>query len=168
MSTRKSHSPMRRLGMLAAAFAFGIAGVASAQPAGHHHGPGGPGAMIEGALFAAKAQLNLNTSQQQAWDRAVADTKAARDTGRTNFQSLRTALQTELAKPEPDLAALAAAADAVEQKNHQLRTSVRNEWLAIYNTFSPEQKAVVKQTITQRLGRMQDMRQRFQQRQGGG
>ena len=125
--------------------------------------------MIESALFAAKSQLNLNTSQQKAWDQAVADTKAAREKGRANAQTLRTLMQQQLASTAPlDLAALATAGDQVQQQNQALRVSVRNEWIAVYNSFDDSQKAVVKQIVTQRMARMQDMRQRFQQRQQGG
>jgi hypothetical protein len=124
--------------------------------------------MIESALFAAKSQLNLNTSQQQAWDQAVADTKAARQQGRTNAQALQQQLQSQLAGTGAlDLGALAATGDQVQQQNQALRVKVRNEWIALYNTFSDEQKAVVKQIVAQRISRMQQMRERFQQRQGG-
>src|SRR5437879_8842712 len=50
-----------------------------------------------------KSNLKLNTSQQLQWDAVVAQTKAAHDAGRANFEQLKTALQAELAKAEPDL-----------------------------------------------------------------
>lgn len=174
MSTRNSRStsrrPLRRcLGVFAAAVAFTVAGAASAQPGGHHHDGRGGGTMFERALTAAKPQLNLNTSQQQQWDAAVAQTRAAREQGRANFATLRATMQAELARSGPiDFAALAAAQDAVAQKNHALRLGVRSTWLALYNTFTDEQKAVVKQLVAQRAARMQEFRQRLQQRQGNG
>jgi len=68
--------------------------------------------MIGHLIMHAKAQLNLNTSQQQMFDAAVASTKTAFQTGKTLHQSVKDALNTELAKAEPDLAAVAAASDA--------------------------------------------------------
>src|SRR5438094_7212752 len=73
--------------MVAALLAVGVHG-ALAQPGGgpgHGHGHGG-GLAIEQILASLKGQLNLNTSQQLMWDNAVAQTKAARATGRTNFE----------------------------------------------------------------------------------
>jgi len=102
-----------------------------------------------------KSDLNLNTSQQQQWDAIVAQTKAAHDTGRANFAQLRSALQAELAKPEPDFAAVAAVADNVRARNEDLRTQTRNAWLGLYATFTPEQKAVARDAINAGIARMQ-------------
>ena len=76
---------------------------------------------IEHVLGAVKGQLNLNTSQQLMWDNAVAQTKAAHDAGRANMQKVHDALTAELAKPEPDLAAVAAVADSAQTSNQTLR-----------------------------------------------
>ena len=149
-----------RLAMLAAA-ALITTGSALAQPMHHHHGGPGGGdvAMVIAAL---KGQLNLNTSQQQQWDNAVAATKAAHAQMRTNLQQVHQALQTELAKAEPDLAAVAAVGDNVRAQNPALPKQVRDNWLAIYGTFTPDQKAVVKNAIGQRIAHMQQMREKFQ------
>src|SRR4029079_13773491 len=111
--------------MAAALLAVGVHG-ALAQPGG---GPGhghdrGHGLAIEQVLASLKGQLDLNTSQQVMWDNAVAQTKAARAAGRTNFEGARAALQAELAKSEPDFAAVAAAADAAQASNQTLRKQV--------------------------------------------
>ena len=60
------------------------------------------------------------------------------------MQKVHDALTAELAKPEPDLAAVAAIADGVQASNQTLRQSVRDQWLQLYATFTPEQKAVVR------------------------
>lgn len=101
-----------------------------------------------------KSQLQLNTSQEQQWDAVVAQGKAARATARTNFAQVHTALQTELAKPEPDLAAVAALSDGVRQQNETLRKQTRDAWLALYANFTPEQKALARDTIKAGLDRM--------------
>ena len=101
------------------------------------------------------------------WDNAVAQTKAARDAGRANMQKIKDAMNVELAKAEPDLAAVAAAADDVQASNSALRKQVRNTWLAVYATFTPDQKAIVRDALKQRVARMETFRQKMLQRQGG-
>src|SRR5262245_20673925 len=84
------------------------AGAALAQPGpqGPHHSQGGHGELLGGVIAQAKAQLNLNTSQQQMFDNAVAHSKAAFEQGRTLRQKVQDALKAQLAKPEPDFAAV--------------------------------------------------------------
>jgi Spy/CpxP family protein refolding chaperone len=149
--------------VVAMALAFGSS-AALAQPAGGPHGPGGGGEMIGHLIAHAKAQLNLNTMQQELFDRAVASSKAAREKGRELRQTVRDATQAELAKAEPDLAAVAAAADAAADEGRALRKSIRNEWLALYSQFSPEQKAIVRDLLQQRMARAESFRQRMRER----
>jgi Spy/CpxP family protein refolding chaperone len=166
MSTRTSPSSTLRLFAVAAAAVLALTGVALAQSGpmhAHGAGPGG-GIEIEHVLGALKGQLNLNTSQQLMWDNAVAQTQAAHAAGRANMQKAHDALTTELAKPEPDLVAVAAVADGVQTSNQTLRHSVRDLWLQLYGTFSPEQKTVVKTALAMRVARMDAMRARMQQR----
>ena len=172
--TRTVTSPRRIALAAAAALAFALGGSALAQPGPGHHGPGmADGPEMLGRLIAhAKSQLNLNTSQQAQFDAAVAQSKTAWQTGRSNMQRVQDALAAELAKAEPDLGAVAAVADDVRAQNQTLHRQIRDQWLALYNTFSPDQKAVVKQMIQDRLTKMQQfrdkMRQRMLQNQGNG
>lgn len=155
-----------RLAIVAGAALIGLGGAAVAQPMHGHHGGGDVVMSIAGL----KSQLNLNTSQQAMWDNAVAAGKAARTSARANMQKVHDALTAELAKPEPDLAAVAAAADSARTANDQLRAQVRDAWLNLYATFTPDQKTVVKNALSQRLAKMDQMRQKMQARrqsQGG-
>ena len=113
---RTTIAPQARRIALAATTALALSLAATtgiAQPAGPMmhggHGMHGAGAgfeqMIPHMLEQAKASLNLNTSQQTMWDSVVAQGKAARDAGRANHQKVKDAMQAELAKTEPDLAA---------------------------------------------------------------
>jgi Spy/CpxP family protein refolding chaperone len=165
----------RRIALAATtALAFSLAATASiAQPAGAmmRGGPGGPGMhgagieqMIPHLLEQAKASLNLNTSQQTMWDSVVAQGKAARDAGRANHQKVKDALQAQLATAEPDLAAVAAVADGVEQQNRALRKQVRDQWLVLYATFSPAQKAVVRDLLQKKVARTEAFHQRMLER----
>lgn len=106
-------------------------------------------------LGKAKAQLNLNTSQQTQWDSVVAQAKAAHQAAKTNLGQLKDAMNAELDKSEPDLAAVAGVADNVHKQNESSRMSVRAAWLALYATFTPEQKTVVRDTIKAGIVRMQ-------------
>lgn len=156
-----------RLATVAAVALIGLGGAAIAQP--FHHGHHGGGADVVMGIAALKGQLNLNTSQQTMWDNAVAAGKAARQTARANRQKVHDALAAELAKPEPDLAAVAASADAARNANAALHGQVRDAWLNLYGTFTPDQKAVVKSSLTQRMARMEKFREKMLQRhsQGG-
>jgi Spy/CpxP family protein refolding chaperone len=144
-------------------------------PGGHgHHGHGGHGRggfEIEHVLAQVKAQLNLNTQQQAMWDAAVAHSKASRQNARAAMESVHATLNAELAKAEPNFAAVASVADQAQANAQAVRKQVRDEWLALYATFSPAQKAVVRDVVKARVERMEafreKMKERFQQRQGG-
>jgi Spy/CpxP family protein refolding chaperone len=154
-----------RVAAVAAAALIGISGVAAAQP---HHGHGGPGGgdFLMG-IAALKGQLNLNTSQQTMWDNAVAAGKAARDSARASHQKVHDTLTAELAKAEPDLAAVAAATDAARDSAATQHRQVRDAWLNLYGTFTPDQKTVVKNALQQRLTRMEQFREKMRQRHAG-
>jgi hypothetical protein len=109
-------------------------------------------------LAAAKGQLNLNTSQQLQWDNAVAQAKTAHDAVRAGHAQLKAAMQTELGKSEPDLASVAALSDRVRQQNEAVHRTARDAWLALYATFTTEQKAVVRDTLKAGIARMEARR----------
>ncbi len=150
-----------------------VAAPASAQP-GHHGGPmggpmGGPfGDHLGQVIESAQAQLNLNSSQQQMFTSNVAQAKAAFAGARSQMQGVHDVLAAELAKPEPNLAAVAAAGDAAQQQMLTVRHQVRDSWLALYATFTPEQKAVVKGIIQEHLAKMDSIQQRMMQRHSSG
>jgi protein CpxP len=155
------------LAAVAAAAVVAVSGAALAQPAGHHGPAGGHGGHDVGEIIASlQSKLGLNTSQQSMFDAAVAQTRAARYAGRANMEKVHAAMTAELAKTEPDLAAVAAAADEAQAANTTLRKQVRSQWLALYATFSPDQKAVVKDALTTQMARMELFRQKMMQRRG--
>ena len=157
-----------RVAAVATAALIGISGAALAEPHHGHRGHHGSGDLVSG-IAALKSELNLNTSQQAMWDNAVAASKTARESARANMQKVHDALTAELAKPEPDLAAIAATSDDARNANAAVQRQVRDAWLNIYGTFTPEQKSVVKTAFQKRLARMNEMREKMQQRhsQGG-
>jgi protein CpxP len=168
----KSRIP-RWTGVMAAALLALGSQVSLAQPGpgGHGHPGHGRGEFeIEHVLAQLKTQLNLNTQQQATWDAVVAHGKTARQNARATMDSVHAALTAELAKPEPNFAAVAATADAAQAAAQAARKSVRDEWIALYASFSPAQKALVRDAIKARVDRMEafrdKMKERFQQRQG--
>ena len=154
---------------VAMAMAFG-SGAALAQPLGVPHGHGGPGgpgggdAMIGHLIAEAKAELKLNTMQQGMFDRAIANSKLARDKARALHSKVRDTLRTELAKPEPNLAAVAAAADAAMEEGRLARKAIRDEWLALYEKLGPEQKAIVRDRLQKRMSEGESFRQKMRER----
>jgi len=153
------------LATAAATFTLVFTAAASAQPA---PGTGAdPGAMIERMLQHAKAKLNLDSSQQVAWDNAVAASKAAHQAMRANRQKVNDALQAELAKPQPDLASVAALADEVAQQNRGQHVGARNQWLTLYAMLSPDQKTIVRDGIASRMARLEAFRDRMRGRMQG-
>ncbi|MFO1317137.1 MAG: periplasmic heavy metal sensor [Burkholderiales bacterium] len=149
--------------MAAALLALGTQTALAGPGGGPGHGPG-PGFALEGVLASVKTQLNLNTSQQTMWDVAATATANARGTGRANMDKVHEALTAELARAEPDFAAVATIADAAQASNQALRKQVRDQWLALYATFTPAQKAVVRDAVKARIDRMQSMREKFRER----
>jgi Spy/CpxP family protein refolding chaperone len=109
-------------------------------------------------LGAVRSQLNLNTSQQQQWDNAAAMTAAARSAMHANLQQARAALEAELAKAEPDLASVATAADSARDQVLSLHRQARDVWLALYATFTPEQKGIARDAIKAKLAATQARR----------
>lgn len=148
---------------IAAAMALGT-GTALAQPAGGPHGAGGADAMIGHLIAHARSELNLNTMQQGMFDQAVADSKLARETMRGHRQTVKDAMQAELANAEPNLAAVAAVADTAAEQGRALRTKVRAEWLALYATFAPEQKAIMREMLQKRIAHGESFGQKMRER----
>lgn len=169
MNASRSFRHLPRAVVLALALAVGAAAQAGPGPGGHHGpGPGfGPGGHIEGVIAQVRAQLNLNSSQQVAFDNALAAGKAARDAARTDRDALHAAMRNELANAAPNLRTIAGLADQTQAKHQAARKQVREQWLALYETFSPEQKLVVRDMLARRAERMEGVRDRMRGRAGG-
>ncbi len=119
-------NPRRAFAAAATVLALAFAGTAVAQhgvgPGGSHHAmmdAGGGDGFLGHAIAGAQAKLNLNTSQKLMFDNALAQSKAARESGRALHQKVKDSLTAELAKTEPDLAAVATVADGVQQTGHR-------------------------------------------------
>jgi Spy/CpxP family protein refolding chaperone len=153
---------------IASALLAAVATTAQAGPGfGGPHGPGARGAHVEHVIAQVRSQLNLNSQQQVAFDNAVANTRAAREAGRAEMDKVRAAMQAELAKPAPDLRHVADIADQAQAAALAQRRQLRDQWLALYDTFSAEQKLVVRDALQRRAERMDTFRERMRGRSGG-
>jgi Spy/CpxP family protein refolding chaperone len=165
------HRSRTALASVAAGIFALTVGAAWAQPPGpgpgHGPGPHGQGFGIEQTLEALKGKLSLNATQQPLWDSAAAQSSAARESGRALMQKVKDAMRAELTKPEPNFAAVAAVADDAEQQGRTLRRQARDQWLNLYATLAPAQKAIVRDAVQQRVDAMDGMRERIRQRMGG-
>lgn len=169
--SRSSRFCPRRAAMATATvLALTCGSTAFAFPMGGPGGPGGPGLFGEHMIMLldeAKTRLQLDTSQQQLWDGALAQTSAARESGRALHQKVKDAVRAELAKPEPDLAALAAITDDAQTQGQALRRQVRDQWLKLYATFNSQQKGIVRDLLQQKMARMEQFRHRMREHFGG-
>ena len=76
-------------------------------------------------------------------------------------------MRAELGNAAPDLAKIAQLADQARTAGQQLHTQVRDQWLALYATFTSEQKLVVRDALVRRIERMEAFRAHRQERFGG-
>ena len=158
-----------RRGFVAAAAACFVIAASSAHaqgphgPRGHH---GAQGFDVERVIAQVKERLALDSSQQVLWENALSATKSAHEAGRAERERLHAAARAELAKAEPDLAALTGTMDQAQAAGQAVRRQVRGEWLKLYGTFSPAQKQVVRDELTARLDRMESFRSKMKERFG--
>ena len=129
----------------------------------HGAGAGAGDEMIGQVIAQAKAQLNLDASQQPLFDAAVTQSKAARVSLRALHQKAKDALATELLKPQPNLASLVQVADGVQSDSLKIRNDTRTAWLAVYTGLSTEQKAVIHALVAKRVARAEAFGERMRQ-----
>jgi hypothetical protein len=77
---------------------------------------------------------------------------------------IRSKVQAELAKPEPDLAAVSAILETAEEQGRSLRHQARDQWLKVYASLRADQKAIVRDELKARMARMDSMQERMKER----
>jgi Spy/CpxP family protein refolding chaperone len=111
-------------------------------------------------------KLKLTPDQRAQWDAMVQKSKAQMEAMRKQHHEMHEAMKAELAKPEPDLAALAAKGDAARESGMAAHKELRDGWLRLYATMTPEQKGMVKKAIIWHMKRMRHMHERMMRMQG--
>lgn len=158
----------RRAALASALFlAVGSAAWAAPGPGFGPHGPGARGAHVEQVIAQLRTQLNLNTQQQVAFDNAIAASRAARETARTEMTKVHDAMRAELAKSAPDLRRVADLGEQVRSSLQSQHRAIRDQWLALYDTFDAQQKLVVRDALLRRAERMEHFREHMRERFGG-
>ncbi|MDD5328807.1 MAG: periplasmic heavy metal sensor [Sulfuricella sp.] len=148
-----------KISVLAAALLIG-AGVAVAD-AGKYGPEGGP--MMAG-MEKVHTQLKLNPEQEAAWKAAQEKSRAVMQQSRESHRKMHEAMKQELAKSEPDFAAVARISDETQEGNLKARHEARDQWLKLYATFTPEQKLVARDFMRERMARMDKMGDKMQER----
>lgn len=160
----------RRASQAVLASALFVAIGAAAQPgpgAGPGPGPHARGAHVEQVIAHLRTQLNLDTQQQLAFDNAVAAGRAAREQARADATKVRDAVRAELASATPNLRRITELGDQARAQLASRHAQVREQWLALYETFSPQQKQVVRDAMLKRMERMEHFREKMRDRFGG-
>lgn len=140
-----------KLSILAAALLVGLAGVASANM----DGPGRGGDRMMAGMEQVHAKLKLTPDQEAAWKQAQEKSRATMKDRRDAHQKVHEAMKQELAKAEPDFAAVAKVADQTQEANLKSRREGRDQWLKLYATFTPEQKIIARDFMRERMARME-------------
>ena len=127
---------------------------------------GGPmsGGLIEHVLVQVKDRLSLDSSQQQMFDQARTQTIAARDQAVAQRADVRAKIDAELAKAEPDLAAVSTLFEGVDEQGRAARRQVRDQWLKLYANLRPDQKVVVRDALRERMAHAETGRERMRGR----
>jgi Spy/CpxP family protein refolding chaperone len=166
------HLSRRPLALAAALLLASTVAVASpGGPGGPKGGPGmgGPatsGAMVEQVIEGLRDKLALDSAQRAMFDSAHAQTIAARDRMHASRTDIRSKVQAELAKPEPDLAAVTAILESAEEQGRSMRHQARDQWLKVYANLRPDQKLIVRDELKARMARMDAMQERMKDRRG--
>ena len=124
----------------------------------------GPFGMIGPRLERFAAELRLTPEQRQQWDAQMQKSKAQFEAMRKARAEMHAAVKAELARAEPDLAALAARGDAMRDQGRAAHKEIRDGWLRLYATFNAEQKAAVKKRMLAHFARMERLRDRMHHR----
>lgn len=168
MTSTSIRRPVAIASALLVAATLAVAGPSRADGPRHgpHGGPGGPagGGLVEHTIAGLKDRLALDSSQQLMFDQARAQTLAARDQAVAQRRDVRARLDAELAKGEPDLAAIATIVEGVDDQGRAARHAARDQWLKLYANLRPDQKAVVRDAIRERLAKGDGMREQMRQR----
>jgi Spy/CpxP family protein refolding chaperone len=106
-------------------------------------------------------KLKLTPDQRAQFDAMIQKSKAQRESMKKTHEDMRAAMKAEFAKPEPDLAALAAKGDEVHARMGAAHREMRDGWLKLYATMSPEQKGMVKMMLMHHMKMMHHMRERM-------
>lgn len=88
-------------------------------------------------------KLNLTPELETQWQQLKEQQVAMRNSMRESHRHLRTEIDTEMVKPQPDLAAIDNAMNIAHEANYAAHKGFRQKMLAFYSALTPERQAVV-------------------------
>jgi Spy/CpxP family protein refolding chaperone len=136
------------------------------DPAAHRmagHGRGDLGQRLE----AVKTQLNLNPTQEAQFVTAKAATDKAMTAGKAAHMNVRATAKAEMGKADPDLGKLLTMRESAQEAAAAERKAATAEWAKFLNLLNPEQKAVVKSLLVDRMHRAEVLREKSMYRNKG-
>jgi Spy/CpxP family protein refolding chaperone len=86
--------------------------------------------------------LNLTPDEETLWQQLKQQQLALRTTAKTARQQLRAVRQAEMAKTQPDLAAIDSAIDTAHETIYAAQKAFRQQVLAFYTALTPERQAI--------------------------
>jgi len=97
-------------------------------------------------------QLNLDAKQEALWAKAKASTDKLRDDMMKEREQRRDSMKKQPEGKAPDLRALAADQDKLQEARQQKFKAVREEWLKLYDTLSGDQKQQASEFLIGQIG----------------
>jgi Spy/CpxP family protein refolding chaperone len=115
-------------------------------------GPGehGPGMHHMRELYRFKASLALNAQQAALWDRAATAMKPPANM-REQMRARHDKLEAMLDDPNFDPRKLASEMDAAGAQRKAHMTSIRDAWIAVYESLHPMQRGQVREFLRERM-----------------
>lgn len=119
---------------------------------------------MTGRLGKLHDQLKLTPEQEGLWRQAEAKTRETVRQMRASHERVHDEMKRELAKREPDLAAVAGSADEAQERGLRVRHEARDLWLKLYAGPSPQQKAVAANFMRDRLVKAERFREKAREK----
>lgn len=107
---------------------------------------------LDADFDALERMLRLKPAQKEQFDVAVGSTKRALLAVALSGLEIKDRVSKELAKDRPDLNALYDIHDQVIEQNKPLFRAARDDWSKLYAVLEPDQVALAKKYIEERLG----------------
>ncbi len=120
--------------------------------------PGSGRALTSGIvpLEQLRQELHLTPAQEQARQQITAQAEASRERTRDKRMDIMQAYKSELDKPEPNLARVAALVNQTHDQQAKDLRDIQQKRLTFYANLTPEQKSAVKNVLKQRLAGIEE------------
>ena len=135
---------IKSLVAMLAAFAALQTGLAAANDDGNNRRHSYHSGMLSERLH---RQLNLTPDLETQWQQLKEQQAAMHKEMRASHHNSRAVVDAEMAKPQPDLAAINKAMDADHEARYTAQKNLREKMLAFYSALKPESQTIVIKTL---------------------